>query len=258
MAVEAGADLYGLPLEEFVPARAALTKQLRSGGHRDEAAAVAKLRKPSVAAWTVNQLARSHAKLIGELFAAGEALELAQADLLAGRGDPRKLRTATARERELVDQLTTIARDLLSSAGGTASAGTLERVAETLHAAALEAEVRGEVRAGRLEHELRHVGLGSGTVVPAPATPREQHRGDHQRAERERRRRIEAAREAEAKARRAAEGGARRLEDARRRRDSAAAALREAEEAVGRAGAEAEQAQAAHDAARQALGNLAR
>ena len=44
-------DLYGLPLERFVPERTALGKALRSEGKREEAAAVAKLVKPSVAAW---------------------------------------------------------------------------------------------------------------------------------------------------------------------------------------------------------------
>jgi hypothetical protein len=48
---------------------------------------VAKLRKPSVAAWAVNQLVRTQGRAIGELFDAGDALQRAQSDLLAGRGD---------------------------------------------------------------------------------------------------------------------------------------------------------------------------
>jgi hypothetical protein len=54
-------DLYGVPLDRFVPERAALVRALRSAGEREQAAAVAALRKPSVAAWAVNQLVRTSA-----------------------------------------------------------------------------------------------------------------------------------------------------------------------------------------------------
>jgi hypothetical protein len=37
-------ELYGLPLDEFIPARAALVKSLRTDGQRDEAERVSKLR----------------------------------------------------------------------------------------------------------------------------------------------------------------------------------------------------------------------
>src|SRR4051794_12453285 len=98
-------DLYGLAPERFVPERAALAKALRAEKRRDEAAAVAKLRRPSAAAWVVNQLVRSSAEGVQELFAAGDALRAAQADVLAGRGDGAALREAGARERAAVDAL---------------------------------------------------------------------------------------------------------------------------------------------------------
>lgn len=68
-------DLYGLPLERFVAERAALTKALRRAGSREQATEVASLRKPSVAAWAVNQLVRAHGREIAALFAAGDGLE---------------------------------------------------------------------------------------------------------------------------------------------------------------------------------------
>ena len=52
-------DLYGLPLDRFIPERASLVRELRSGGEREQASVVAALRKPSVAAWAVNQLIRT-------------------------------------------------------------------------------------------------------------------------------------------------------------------------------------------------------
>ena len=51
--------LYGLALDEFVPARDALAKRARAEGRREDAAAIAALRKPSVAAWAANQAIRS-------------------------------------------------------------------------------------------------------------------------------------------------------------------------------------------------------
>ncbi len=170
-------DLYGLALDEFVAQRAALAKALRADKRRDEAAAVAALRRPSIAAWAVNQLVRTQRDAVRALFEAGDGLRGAQQDLLAGRGDGHALRTAGAREREAVDRLVEAARGLLTSGGHELSAAVVERVDDTLHAAALDEEARGQVRDGRLERELRHVGLGLGlgeaiAATPAPRAPK--------------------------------------------------------------------------------------
>ena len=87
-------DLYGLPLDRFVAERGALAKSLRKEGRRDEATDVAGLRKPSVAAWAVNQLVRTQRAAMQELLDAGDELRDAQSALLAGDGDARALRTA--------------------------------------------------------------------------------------------------------------------------------------------------------------------
>jgi len=155
-------DLYGLALEQFIPERGALAKALRADKRRKEAAAVAALRKPSGAAWAVNQLVRSQLASVQALFAAGDELRDAQARLLAGSGDGRALRAANERERAAVAELVDAARGLLSSDGHELSDAVLERVADTLHAAALDEDAREQVREGRLERELRHVGLGLG------------------------------------------------------------------------------------------------
>ena len=52
--LEIADELYALPLEEFTPARDARAKELK--GDKELAAAVKKLKKPSVAAWVVNLL----------------------------------------------------------------------------------------------------------------------------------------------------------------------------------------------------------
>ena len=58
-------ELFGLPLDEFIPERTALAKSLRAEGRRDEAKEVAATRKPSVAAWAVNQLVRTQGATSG-------------------------------------------------------------------------------------------------------------------------------------------------------------------------------------------------
>ena len=165
-------DLYGLALDRFIPERGALVKQLRANKEREEAARVAALRKPSVAAWAVNQLVRTQQAAVKELFDAGDELRDAQSDLLSGEGDGRALRAAGDRERSAVEDLVERARGLLSSAGNELSAAVIDRVSDTLHAAALDEDAREQVRDGRLERELRHAGLGFGLgagTAPEPA-----------------------------------------------------------------------------------------
>src|SRR5437763_4336427 len=87
MAPSESSELYGLPPDRFIAERDALVRALRSDGQREEAAAVARLRKPSVAAWAVNQLARTQARAMTHLFAAGDELREIQSEVLAGRRD---------------------------------------------------------------------------------------------------------------------------------------------------------------------------
>jgi hypothetical protein len=217
-------DLYGLPLERFVPERTALTKALRAEGRREDAARVAKLRKPSLAAWAVNQLARTQRRGIDALFGAGEELQRAHADLIEGNGDAGALRAATERERAAVDELVGAARGLLSADGHELTQATLDRVAETLRAAAIDPDARAQVRDGRIERELRHVGLGA---VGFPSAPSRPSADDGEGAER-----MKAARQEEQRFRRDAARAARELETAQRRRDRAAGAVGEAQEAL--------------------------
>jgi len=245
--------LYGIPLERFTPERNALAKQLRSEGRREEAARVAKLRKPSLAAWAVNQLVRTQKREIDALFAAGDALREAHEDLLARRGDAGSLRRALETERQAVAELTGRARGLLSADGHELSDAKLEQVSDTLHAAALDDDARAAVRDGCLERELRHVGLGAlGAVAPSsPAGPAK--RAPRAGEDRDRAARVKAARKAELEARRRAERAAREVHAAEARRDAAAEALQNAERALADAKAAAEHATAEHERTRKRL-----
>jgi hypothetical protein len=252
-------DLYGLPLEQFIPERGKLARELRAAGRGDQAAEVAKLRKPSAAAWVVNQLIRTQRKEVAALFEAGDAVRAAQDDVLGGAGDARDLRVAVANQRAAVEKLVGAGRGLLSGEGHAPSGTVLERVADTLHSAGLTEDGREQVRDGRLERELVYVGLGGAPVAglgaappaakpgksastSAPSDPRptpKQQARDQAAARR-------ALREAEGDARRAAEVAARALEVANERHDRAADALAEAERALEQARASAESTAEAH------------
>lgn len=246
-------DLYGLPLERFVPERSALAKTLRASGQRDEAERVAKLRKPSVAAWAVNQLVRTQGAAIGELFKAGDQLRRAHGDLLGDHGNADALREAADRERSLVQQLTSTARGLLTSEGHELSATMLERVGETLHAAALEPDARAQIADGCLERELRYVGLGAAAPPRARSTAQSK---PTKRAERERAERVRVARKAAAEANRAADRALRALRSAEDRRNRAATALADAEANLAAARRAAEDAALARERSERALTEL--
>ncbi|MGZ4306681.1 MAG: hypothetical protein ACXVSL_17665 [Solirubrobacteraceae bacterium] len=253
-------DLYGVALDRFVPERTELAKALRKEGRRDEAAEVAALRKPSVAAWAVNQLIRTQSRAVKDLFDAGDALRGAHERVASGQGDAQELRKATQGERAAVETLVQAAQGLLTSDGHELSPAVIDRVSETLSAAALDPEARARVSEGRLERELRHVGLGFlGEIAvtpkgkaPAPKRKQDQDRKAEAR-EHERAQALKDARAVEKDARRELERATRAADTAQERRDKAASALEDAERALADAQAQAQAATAAHDQAAQAL-----
>lgn len=154
-------DLYGLALDEFVPARDALAKRLRADGRREEADEIAALRKPSVAAWAANQAVRTQPAAARELWEAGDALRRAHAAVVGAKkkGTGDTLREATARHRAALRPLLAAAAGMLDARGRAMSAQTLQRVEATLHAASLEPALRDEAVAGRFVTDHRHVGV---------------------------------------------------------------------------------------------------
>src|SRR5690242_10203332 len=133
--------LYALAPGEFTAARDARARELRAAGERELADAVRGLSRPSVPAWAVNLLARREPEALGELLATGDELRAAQQALLSGSGDAARLTGLIDRERRQADALAERAGELLRAADVPASTAALERVRETLHAAALDADI---------------------------------------------------------------------------------------------------------------------
>jgi hypothetical protein len=148
----ATAELYRLPREEFTAARNELAKRLRSDGRPADSETVKALRKPTAAAWIVNQLSRRARGDLKKLLSAGDRMRTART--------VTKLRTASAAEREAIARLA--AR--VDEVAGPQPAATIERVRETLHAAAGDPSVGALVSAGCLDKEQRLVGFGGAAL----------------------------------------------------------------------------------------------
>ena len=165
-------DLYGLPLEEFTPARDALAKELKAAGRTAEAAEVKALRKPSLAAWALNRAARDHPDAIEQLRAAGADLRAAQEEALSG--DAGRLREAGRSLADEIERVGGLAAGALRDAGRPATAAQQEKLAATLRTAAID-DAAGDVLArGVLADDLAATGfslLGSGSGdLSAPAS----------------------------------------------------------------------------------------
>jgi hypothetical protein len=152
--------LYALPPSAFIPARKELVKAYRKAGDRESAAVAAAARRPTVAAWTVNQLARHEKANVRALLSAGKRLRTAQRRALGGRSGAA-LRDASDAEHEAIERLLGGARRILSEDGRGASESILQQVERTLHAAAHDEEMGNALRKGRLTRELDPTGFGA-------------------------------------------------------------------------------------------------
>jgi hypothetical protein len=285
-------DLYGLPLEEFTPARDALAKELKAAGRKDEAAEVKALRKPSVAAWALNRVARDHPDAVEALRAAGAALRAAQDAVLSGdtpappgmSGDASRLRDAGRDVAGEVERVTGLAADVLRAAGRPASVAQQEKIVATLRTAAVDDAAGDALARGVLVEELESTGfslLGAGAggsaapsrsdrkAAPAKAAadgdrkplPGAERAPKKPKASKDALEAVEAARRelrrCDAEADMAATRARRKAERAETAAKRAAEAQREAEEARAEAEDAAGEAEAARRAANEAADRLA-
>ena len=96
----AAAELYAADLDEFTARRAELASAARAAGDQDAARQIAGLRKPTRAAWLVNQLVRADPGVPGRLAELGTELRAAAAAL-----DGARIRELSQARRRLVDDL---------------------------------------------------------------------------------------------------------------------------------------------------------
>ena len=218
---EAVTALYQAPHESFVAERQRLSAELKASGDKLTAARVAKLARPPISAWAVNQLWWHARATFDELFeTAGEL----RAGKLAARAAHRKaLATLSAR-----------ARKLLTESGHASSEGTLRRVEMTLSGLAAAGSFDPEP-AGALTKDRDPPGFAAfGIEAASDSSSDSDEAGAPTAAEREPKSKAEAPDKHEL-----AETKRREHVEAQRARDEAAAAAAKKREAEARAKREA-------------------
>lgn len=125
-------------------ARNAQVAEAKRAGDTAAARRIAAFRKPTLAAWVSNLLAR-------ETEEAGQLLELAEALREAHRTlDPEQFRTLSHQQHVLIAGLARQAGGLARRAGQPVSLSVLHEVEQILHAALADAEVAEQWATGRL------------------------------------------------------------------------------------------------------------
>jgi hypothetical protein len=174
--------LYQAPFGEFVAERKRLASEVKATGDKEAAARIAKLVRPPISAWTVNQLWWQERTAFDALLTAAAQVKV---------GD----REAARAHREALAALRTLATRLLQDSGNAATEPTLRRVATTLSAIAaaggFEPESPGALSADRDPPGFEALGFGGG-ASPEPAAPKPAKDDAAQRAAEAERRRAEA------------------------------------------------------------------
>src|SRR5215211_7205716 len=144
--------LFRLPLTEFTSARNTLAARLKKEGRPNDADRVKLLAKPSISAWTVNQLYWDHREAFNQLMATGKRLRTAQKLRLAGK--VAGMRDSLDARREALVHLSELSTGLLREAGSNPSPDTLRRVTTTLEALSASALLPDGPTPGRLTQDL--------------------------------------------------------------------------------------------------------
>jgi len=156
VSLSAAADeLYGADPATFVARRTELVKQARTAGDKALATQIGALRRPTVAAWYLNLLARSGATELDDLIDLGATMREAQAEL-----DMARVAALAPKRRELERTVLRRLDMLLATQGITASPAAWAEVGHTLTAVAADGSAASAVRSGCLARSLVYAGFG--------------------------------------------------------------------------------------------------
>jgi hypothetical protein len=161
-------ELYALAPGDFTARRTALAARARDESHKDLAQEIARLRRPTVSAWLVNQLVRGEAGAdedVEELESVGGELREAQARL-----DGPRMKELARRRQQLVASLVRRAEQVAGDDGQKVSTAVQRELEETFGAAVADEEACRAVTSGRLTRALAYAGLGEVDLTAATAT----------------------------------------------------------------------------------------
>lgn len=152
---DAADELYGAEPSGFVARRTELVKAARAAKDRDLATQIAALRRPTVAAWYVNLLARSSSTELDALLDLGATMRQAQAEL-----DMATVASLLPERRERERAALKRLEQALAAEGVAASPVALAEVGGTLTAAVADPAAAAAVRSGCLARSLVYAGFG--------------------------------------------------------------------------------------------------
>ena len=159
-------ELYALPPVDFVSARDDRASEATAEGDRSLAAAIRKLRRPTVSAWLANLLVRERSDQVTELLELGDAMRQAQTKL-----DGDDLRRMSATRRQLMSALVDAAREIAHEHGDLVNESVVREIESTLDAALADSTAAEALRSGSLTKALRYAGFGSVDPTVVEAAP---------------------------------------------------------------------------------------
>ena len=162
-------ELYGLHPDEFLGARRTLAAQAKADKETGLAKAIDSIRKPTAAAWAINQLVRARPADVERLVDLAAGLHEAQEKM-----DGAALKTLSRERTKLVDELVRSTTEVAKAAGGAMSTPVANQVRETFVAALATTAAAEAVGSGQLTRALSYAGFGDvdlseATAAPAPA-----------------------------------------------------------------------------------------
>jgi hypothetical protein len=146
---DAFAELFSAAREDFTALRDTWVKRAKSEQQADVADQLRALRKPTVAAWLVNQVSRRYPDDVDALIEVGDELREAHHSLAGDR-----LRSLSRRRQELSQTLTRHVRSVAESAGVSFSDSAVDQVETTWTTAAADSRAAEVLRAGHLSAAL--------------------------------------------------------------------------------------------------------
>lgn len=163
---EIAEELYGLKPGEFTAARDAYVAEARRAKDTVAAKAIAALRRPSLAAWAANQLARRQPDEAARFLELGETLREAHRTL-----DGEQLRAAGRRQHQLVGTLARTAAALAREAGQPVSDTVLHEIEQILHGVLAHLDVAELWSTGRLV-KTPEAAVGFAVIAPDKVSAR--------------------------------------------------------------------------------------
>lgn len=157
--------LYAGAPADFIATRTALVKSAKAEGEKDAATVIGALRRPSVAAWALNQLVHRAEPVVEELADLGARLRHATSAL-----DAAGIASLRGERDGVLASLVAAAGAVAAEAGQTLTAAVEAEVRDTGIAALADEAAEAVLRSGTLTRALSYSGFGEVDISEAAAT----------------------------------------------------------------------------------------